>query len=144
MRLEHHLVGGYVRYISPHIIIIIIRCSCAVSGWLVVLPAACGLLVVAGGLLVVAGGLLVVPGGTLDSLIGGGHLVVVSLWVISFMICACCSIIPRIICFIMTIWSIKSYTPGEPTVDVVCIKQRESYYMYSMGISSSKVKYHYS
>ena len=22
MRLEHHLVGGYVRYISPHIIII--------------------------------------------------------------------------------------------------------------------------
>ena len=25
MRLEHHLVGGYVRYISPHIIIIIIN-----------------------------------------------------------------------------------------------------------------------
>ena len=24
MRLEHHLVGEYVRYISPHIIIIII------------------------------------------------------------------------------------------------------------------------
>ena len=24
MRLEHHLVGGYVRYISPHISIIII------------------------------------------------------------------------------------------------------------------------
>ena len=24
MRLEHHLVGGYMRYISPHIIIIII------------------------------------------------------------------------------------------------------------------------
>ena len=24
MRLEHHLVGGYVRYISPHIITIII------------------------------------------------------------------------------------------------------------------------
>ena len=24
MRLEHYLVGGYVRYISPHIIIIII------------------------------------------------------------------------------------------------------------------------
>ena len=24
MRLEHHLVGGYVRYISPHIISIII------------------------------------------------------------------------------------------------------------------------
>ena len=27
MRLEHHLVGGYVRYISPYIIIIIIRIS---------------------------------------------------------------------------------------------------------------------
>ena len=25
MRLEHHLVGGYVRYISPYIIIIITR-----------------------------------------------------------------------------------------------------------------------
>ena len=25
MRLEHHLVGGYVRYISPYIIIIIIK-----------------------------------------------------------------------------------------------------------------------
>ena len=25
MRLEHHIVGGYVRYISPHIIIIIIK-----------------------------------------------------------------------------------------------------------------------
>ena len=25
MRLEHHLVGGYVRYVSPHIIIIIIN-----------------------------------------------------------------------------------------------------------------------
>ena len=25
MRLEHHLVGGYVGYISPHIIIIIIK-----------------------------------------------------------------------------------------------------------------------
>ena len=24
MRLEHHLVGGYMRYISPYIIIIII------------------------------------------------------------------------------------------------------------------------
>ena len=24
MRLEHHLVGGYVRYISPYIIIIIV------------------------------------------------------------------------------------------------------------------------
>ena len=24
MRLEHHIVGGYVRYINPHIIIIII------------------------------------------------------------------------------------------------------------------------
>ena len=28
MRLEHHLVGGYVRYISPHIIIIIIIIRC--------------------------------------------------------------------------------------------------------------------
>ena len=27
MCLEHHLVGGYVRYISPHIIIIIIIIS---------------------------------------------------------------------------------------------------------------------
>ena len=27
MRLEHHLVGGYVCYISPHIIIIIISKS---------------------------------------------------------------------------------------------------------------------
>ena len=27
MRLGHHLVGGYVRYISPHIIIIIIICA---------------------------------------------------------------------------------------------------------------------
>ena len=27
MRLEHHLVGGYVRYISPYIIIIIIQSS---------------------------------------------------------------------------------------------------------------------
>ena len=25
MRLEHHLVGGYVRYISPHIIIILLH-----------------------------------------------------------------------------------------------------------------------
>ena len=25
MRLEHHLVGGYVRYISSHIIIIIVN-----------------------------------------------------------------------------------------------------------------------
>ena len=25
MRLEHHLVAGYVRYISPYIIIIIIK-----------------------------------------------------------------------------------------------------------------------
>ena len=24
MRLEHHIVGGYVRYISPHIIILLI------------------------------------------------------------------------------------------------------------------------
>ena len=29
MRLEHHLVGGYVRYISPHIIIIISLKICA-------------------------------------------------------------------------------------------------------------------
>ena len=27
MRLEHHLVGGYVHYISPHIIIIIASCA---------------------------------------------------------------------------------------------------------------------
>ena len=27
MRLEHHLVGGYVRYISPHIIIILLLIS---------------------------------------------------------------------------------------------------------------------
>ena len=25
MRLEHHLVGGYVHYISPHIIILLLR-----------------------------------------------------------------------------------------------------------------------
>ena len=25
MRLEHHLVGGYVRYISPHVIIIMLN-----------------------------------------------------------------------------------------------------------------------
>ena len=25
MRLEHHLVGGYVRYISPHIIILLVH-----------------------------------------------------------------------------------------------------------------------
>ena len=25
MRLEHHLVGGYVRYISPHIIILLLQ-----------------------------------------------------------------------------------------------------------------------
>ena len=24
MRLEHHLVGGYVRYISPHIILLLL------------------------------------------------------------------------------------------------------------------------
>ena len=30
MRLEHHLVGGYVRYISPHIIIIIITSKNAI------------------------------------------------------------------------------------------------------------------
>ena len=28
MRLEHHLVGGYVRYISPYIIIIITDSNC--------------------------------------------------------------------------------------------------------------------
>ena len=28
MSLEHHLVGGYVRYISPHIIIIINEFEC--------------------------------------------------------------------------------------------------------------------
>ena len=28
MRLEHHLVGGYVRYKSPYIIIIIIIITC--------------------------------------------------------------------------------------------------------------------
>ena len=35
MRLEHHLVGGYVRYISPHIIIIIIIKSILLiaQGW---------------------------------------------------------------------------------------------------------------
>ena len=27
MRLEHHLVGGYVRYISPHIIIVVNRAT---------------------------------------------------------------------------------------------------------------------
>ena len=31
MRLEHHLVGGYVRYISPHIIIIIIIIELLIS-----------------------------------------------------------------------------------------------------------------
>ena len=33
MRLEHHLVGGYVRYISPHIIIIIYN---LIDSWLAV------------------------------------------------------------------------------------------------------------
>ena len=33
MRLEHHLVGGYVRYISPHIIIIIIIISKYIYRW---------------------------------------------------------------------------------------------------------------
>ena len=28
MRLEHHLYGGYVRYISPHIIIIMYNVQC--------------------------------------------------------------------------------------------------------------------
>ena len=32
MRLEHHLVGGYVRYISPHIIIIIILANVSRQG----------------------------------------------------------------------------------------------------------------
>ena len=27
MRLEHHLVGGYVRYISTHIILLLLLCS---------------------------------------------------------------------------------------------------------------------
>ena len=31
MRLEHHLVGGYVRYISPHIIIYYYKYSVGVS-----------------------------------------------------------------------------------------------------------------
>ena len=34
MRLEHHLVGGYVRYISPHIIIIINQTRLVLSNWL--------------------------------------------------------------------------------------------------------------
>ena len=33
MRLEHHLVGGYVRYISPHIIIIIIMIFVLCQPW---------------------------------------------------------------------------------------------------------------
>ena len=33
MRLEHHLVGGYVRYISPHIIIIIINALHPIQTW---------------------------------------------------------------------------------------------------------------
>ena len=33
MRLEHHLVGGYVRYISPHIIIIIIIIILIYTSW---------------------------------------------------------------------------------------------------------------
>ena len=33
MRLEHHLVGGYVRYISPHIIIIINWWPIALHTW---------------------------------------------------------------------------------------------------------------
>ena len=32
MRLEHHLVGGYVRYISPHIIVIIILPTVSAAG----------------------------------------------------------------------------------------------------------------
>ena len=34
MRLEHHLVGGYVRYISPYIIIIIIIIICPLFAYL--------------------------------------------------------------------------------------------------------------
>ena len=33
MRLEHHLVGGYVRYISPYIIIIIIKILQGALSW---------------------------------------------------------------------------------------------------------------
>ena len=33
MRLEHHLVGGYVRYISPYIIIIIIIIIVGLFHW---------------------------------------------------------------------------------------------------------------
>ena len=33
MRLEHHLVGGYVRYISPYIIIIIIMINNVYMQW---------------------------------------------------------------------------------------------------------------
>ena len=43
MRLEHHLVGGYVRYISPHIIIIIniITESVKIQHHAVTLPTCC-------------------------------------------------------------------------------------------------------
>ena len=34
MRLEHHLVGGYVRYISPHIIIIIMYMYIQLLGYI--------------------------------------------------------------------------------------------------------------
>ena len=33
MRLEHHLVGGYVRYISPYIIIIIMSIQDNIIPW---------------------------------------------------------------------------------------------------------------
>ena len=33
MRLEHHLVGGYVRYISPHIIIILLLTDILPTVW---------------------------------------------------------------------------------------------------------------
>ena len=33
MHLEHHLVGGYVRYISPHTCIIIIRTMASHKDW---------------------------------------------------------------------------------------------------------------
>ena len=36
MRLEHHLVGGYVRYISPHIIIINIKLALRFHALLIV------------------------------------------------------------------------------------------------------------
>ena len=43
MRLEHHLVGGYVRYISPYIIIIINLLCSVTPHWIAGL---CGLLLI--------------------------------------------------------------------------------------------------